>query len=529
MGEYLRLLREQIDKLNTTQKWVAGGVSGAIFLALLSFVFVSTTSSKVVLFKDLDLNQAAQIKTNLEKMNVEYELLNNGTTFLIDPEKKSEVMITLAENDSLPKTSKGFDEIFGKRSSLSDSKERFRQDRIRAKQGELEITIKSFPSIKEARIHIFESEERLFQEDQKTSKASVTLDLKNGITLKPGNIKSIINIISHSTGISNEAISIVDQDMNNLSELVGDDEQATGLSVKRLILQKKIAMEKRLKIQRTLDKVLGKNSSDVNVTVELFYDQVEIQSKDIAPPIEGEEQGLAVSTTTMQENYEGNSPIREGQPGVDSNIPPSYPGVKKGKTKYSKSDQKTNYDFSTRNRHEIKALGTIKKLSISAYIDEKAVERLRKSNKEDPLKILEKAIATSVGFDKMRGDSISVIGIPFNKDDQKMAAEKARKERLQEMIAKIAIVSTPVLFLLVIFVILWRRWESKVDELEPDLLDISEIIEPEEEIEIEESKEEEIIPPEILEQMEKVTQIKNKAGAEPDSMSRLLQLWLSDE
>lgn len=520
MAEYLRMLREQFDRLSTVQKRSIGGVALVALLATGILLFTPAREDTVRLFGDLDLKETAGIRSRLDALGIPYRISDGGTAIHVPRASRDQALVALAENDQLPQRSPGFGEIIGLPSALNQSKEVLDVNILRALQGEIEKTVKSFPAVAAARVHLNRPEKSLFTEDAKPDKASVQLTLRPGQRLEPRQVKAIRAIIANAAGIDPEHITIVDAEMNDLTDLIEDPKTGAALSQNQQDMQAKLARDLEKKVKEALNRILGADRYTVTVTAELNFDEVDEERKELRPPIEGEETGVPVSRRTVDEAYEGQAPLAGGEPGVNPNVPPTYPGARKGATKYTKAEKDENIDYNETKTRTKKAVGsTIRRLSVAAMVDDVVPEA--------QLPSLRDYIKSAVGLDERRGDSLSVSRIPFNRGDAKAAEARARKERLQEMIAKIAIVAIPVFLLLLIFVVLWRRWEAKVEELEPEMLDLSEIKEPEERVE-EEEPEEELDPVERARQ-DKVVAIREMAHANPDGISKLLQLWLAEE
>lgn len=519
MAEYLRMLREQFDRLSTIQKWSIGGLA-LVALAAMGLLILSPTGDTMTpLFRSLDLKEAAGIRAKLDTLGIPYKISDGGATIHVAESRKSDAMLSLAETDQLPQRSKGWGDILGAPSPLNQSKEILDLSILRGLQGEIEKTIKAFPAVADVRVHIHKPEAGLFTEDAKEDKASVSLTLRPGARLEPRQVKAIRGVVANASGVDPEFITIVDDGMNDLTEAIEDVKSGAGLSISQQEMQAKHAREMEKKVKEALNRILGVDRYTVTVTCDLNFDEVEEERKELRPPVEGEETGVPVARRTVAETYEGQAPLAGGEPGVNPNVPPTYPGAKKGATKYSKTEADENIDYNETKTRTKRAVGSsIRRLSVAAMIDDVVPEAQIPS--------LRDYIKSAVGFDEKRGDSLSVSRIPFNRDDRKAAEARQKRERLQEMIAKIAIVAIPVFLLLLIFVVLWRRWEAKVEELEPDLLDLSEIKEPERQEEVEEVEE---LDPVEQERREKVTAIREMATGNPDAIAKLLQLWIVEE
>jgi len=507
---YFSQLNETFQKLATWQKVSIGVVAVFLFAGIIGASYIYTSAEYTLLYRGLDLESAANIKEKLDEGGFIYKLAENGATIYVASSQKETVLLKLAKDNVLPDRSKGYSEIFGNSTNAFSSSRKIEDLNIlRGLQAELETTIKkSSKLISSVRLHIFYAPERTFKEDQKQDKSTVYLVLKPGRTLDDGQIVGIRNLVANATGVPDENISIIDQDFIDLSKKIRSGKKDELIATDQFELQRKYVSDMESKLQEMLNKVLGYGMSVVSVYADLNFDKKEAYDQILEPPIKGEEGGIIISEESAKENFEGSGKKPVGVPGTQSNIP-TYPDAKNGQDKYNRDETKKNYDTNKKQVKTIFSVGEVKKLSISVVVDDVI-------SKEQLAKI-ENSIVSAAGVDKKRGDTIVVEKFPFNREQSKQQAEVAQKQRLEEMLFQLLLISIPTI---AVFGVLWFVWRNK----ELIIAYFRPITVKKEAETLEES-----MPSEARERMHRIEVIKEFIDRSPKDAANLLQIWLSAE
>jgi flagellar M-ring protein FliF len=128
----------------------------------------------------------------------------------------------------------------------------------------------------------------------------------------------------------------------------------------------------------------------------------------------------------------------------------------------NKENQKTNYEVGKSESKTISAQGTVKRITAAVTIDGVLDDAQRQQ--------IETLVGNAIGYDALRGDKVSVYGMPFDKTIEQAAqaaetaktAEAAATSNLIRMI--IAGVVGTLLLGLIIFFIIKRRKKKVVEE-----------------------------------------------------------------
>lgn len=506
---YLKMLYEQFKNLAGWQKAVIISVAFVAFAGVIAFAFFFSGGDYVVLYRNLDLETAANIKEKIEEGNYKYKIADNGATIMVSPAEKEVILLKLAKDNVLPDRSKGYEDIFGKSSNaFSNSRKIEDLNILRGLQAEIETTIKrSSKIISSARLHIFYAPERTFKEDQKQDKATVFVVLKAGKKIEDDQIIGIRNLVANATGIDEDNVSIIDQNFVDVSKRLRSNKKEENYAADQYTLQKKYVEEKEIKLQEMLDRILGGGRSVVTVHAELNFDKREVFDESLAPPIKGEEGGVVISEELNEETFKGKGKKPVGVPGTQSNIP-TYPDSKNEQDEYVSKAVKKNYDLSKKQEKIVYAVGDVKRLNVSVVVDDILTNEQRTK--------IENAIVSAAGIVKQRGDTVVVEKYPFNREDIKVQEKQAQQDKLQDMFFQLLLVIIPTGG---IFFVLWFVWKNKeliITHFKP--------------IEIKkEASTEEVLPLEARERVQKVDLIKDFINKSPKDAATLLQIWLTAE
>ncbi len=390
-----------LSKLSITQKIVLFGVTFAVLFALIYIIVQTSTKVEyATLFTQLDPNEAGKIVEKLKEKKIPYKLEDNGTTILVDKTKVYDTRISIAA-EGLPESGVVGYEIFDK-TNLGMSEFIQKLNYRRALEGELAKTISSLNGVKKARVHIVMPEKALFEKDQKQPTASVTIQLANDNLLSRLNIKGIQNLVASSVeGLSPNNVTVVDHRGRIISESDIDPNSVLGKTQSQHEQQIRVEQYLSNKVQSLLDGVLGPGNSEVRVSAELDFTQIEKTITDFNP-----ERQVVRSEQTITQSAKT----------VDSL---QYPAPNKT---VDQSNTVTNYEIPQTVERIVNGVGTIKRITIGALINgtyqvtekdgKKQVEYIPR--REEEIKKLEEIIKNAVGLDPNRNDQISIVNIPFD-------------------------------------------------------------------------------------------------------------------
>ena len=473
------------------------------------------------LYAGLEVEDQAAIVDYLKENNLPYRLDPKGNAILMPGGAIYETRLTLAQL-GLPKGgAKGFELFDDSKMGMSEFQQRINY--TRAIEGELARTIAQMSQVENARVSVVIPEQRLFLEQQKPSTASVLLRLRQGATIGPTQVKSIIHLVAHSVdGLEPDAVTVVDTNGRILSDMISDsmimynpDGTNTVTSVQRE-LERQHERELENKVRIMLEQVFGPGSAVVRVRIDLDFDKRTSSYVEYTPnPDTGT--GVPRSNERQEESYTGQGNPVNGNPGTTTNIPGYAINSNTVDSEYNRSNSTTNYEISTRKGDQVVTPGGVRRLSASVLIDDKYNEIT-----EERLEALQEVISSAIGFNKERGDSLVVRAMRFSTAFADAMADQLKQDRMWKLIYG-SVAAGFVLLVLGIAFYVWLRMKRArlaIQEIEAEGKKVPTI-------------QEMLTSPDLLafqgEMAVLEEQLKAYAKSHPDEIATLVNEWLSNE
>ena len=410
-------------KLTKRQKIIIAASTLAV-IGFIVFLVLYTASQKErngyrVLFDHISPSDSALVIDQLEKDNVPYRIVNEGTIEVPSESVYKERIAIAAQG--IPKSSKIGFELFDKTDfGETDFAQKIKY--LRALEGELSRTIMGLRPIEDAQVHIALPKDSVFVEEKSAPTASVVVKIKDGQKLTSKQITGIKNLVSASVPeLEAENVKLIDQNGVPLGESAEE-----GFEPERVAAEVKYKREFEHAYEKKIEKVLapilgGKNKVVAKVTIDFDFKQKNEVSEVYDP------ESVVRSEQSLEEKREGTAPADTGGvPGAISNIGP-VEGTKKNKPageKYEKSSTTTNYEISKKVINTKGEFATVRRITAAVVVDGKYKNEVDKKSKEEKtvyvpldeteLKAIENIVKSSIGYDEKRGDKIAVSNFEFN-------------------------------------------------------------------------------------------------------------------
>lgn len=380
-------------------KQMAVGIGLVAAIAGIGYYGVSGSGKNyVTLYSGLDYQTAGEIKNSLEESGVtNYKIGDNGTSILVLESDVDRLRMDLAVNGVSPTNGTGY-ELFDS-SSLGMTEQERNITYQRALEGELRRSIMSLDAVSDARVHLNLIEDSVFMRNEGVSTASVVLTLKGSKSLDEAQVKGIMALVSGAVkNLSPENIDIIDTNGNLLS--AGYSESSHGASGDRI--SQEVEYEKHLedKLKAQLGKVFGHDKMAISVRVSLNQTSEEQRKEEY-------EDGALVSNQAQFDRLNGVAGENSSGSPIDNNMQNTIDvGEALEDEGMISFNQTNNYQNNMTETHTVKPPGEINTLTVSVIYSGELTEQMSKE--------LERQIASIVGIDETRGDTVAVAGIPFN-------------------------------------------------------------------------------------------------------------------
>lgn len=457
MTEFLRQLWEPIARLPRSQQIALGVITALVFAGIILATMWGSQKEYIQLFEEaLKIEDAGKVVAKLRELNIDYKLGKDSTDILVPLTDKSYILLQLAQEKTLPQARPGWQKLIDERSIFAGTtQQEFELNYVRGLQEELENGLVRLEPIENAKVYIVKPKKEVFKEDQKEPTASIFLKLKPGYEITKEQIRAIRDWVTTAVeGLKPENIRITDSNARDLSRMLEEDEELSLDRIKSAQLKHKKEVERDLqkKLQSQFEQVFGYGKAVVRVDCTMDFDQKEAISDVVIPPVEGSSTGVTISEKLENEEYRGKDLVQDGEPGVNSNLPPgapAYPGTENETwNEYKRNAAIRNYEFTRSKEKYVKEQGNLKRLTVSIILD--ADQRQLGADAEEQLRSIAQA---TVGFNKRRGDVLTLMVMPFNRDLEERARreleERQRQERTMFMMVVGLLMAIPVLLGLV--------------------------------------------------------------------------------
>jgi flagellar M-ring protein FliF len=446
-------LRQAFNRLGEQQKMIFLVGVAALIAVVVGSILWSRQPDWKVLFSNLNEKDGGAIVAILETQNTPHRY-SDGGSLMVPAERVHEVRLKLA-SQGLPRGGMvGFELMENQKFGTSQFTEQVNYQR--GLEGELARTIQSIGAVQAARVHLAIPKPSVFVREEQKPTASVMLNLYPGRTLDSGQIAGIGHLVSSSVPqLPMANVAIIDQNGALLSQLKSKLSDA-GLDPAQLKYVRETENGVITRIEEILKPMLGAGNFKVQVAADIDFSQSEQTAESYRPNSTPE----TTSIRSQQNNETANiNQVIGGVPGALTNQPPvpatapltqpatgttaapgkpAKPGELQGKLEsagitaplnpvgqpISTSKNATiNYEVDKTIRYTKQAMGNIRRLSAAMVINHRQVtgkdgQPTSKPIPDAEMKQINELVREAMGFNKERGDTISVANAPFTAVDK---------------------------------------------------------------------------------------------------------------
>jgi len=464
LTKLLAQLRDIWRQLGATQRINVAAATFVLVAGLSALAFWSSRADYGLLYGGLSDAEASKVIAALDDAKVPYKTGGSGGSILIPTDKVYAMRMQLAGRGIPSGDGVGF-EIFDKANfGISDFVQR--ANYTRAIQGELARTISQIDEVESARVMIVMPENRLLIDKNTYPTASVFVHVRGNSQLQIQSINSIRFLVANSVeGLKPNHVSVVDNLGNVLSENT-DDDSITGLTGTQLIARRNLEQYLAKKAQDMLDKVLGPGQAIVRVAADINYDTLTRSDEKFDPD------GQVVRTQTKNDQNTDSSTTSSSTPaGVASNASSntttnSATAAPVNNTQNHTTTSTIEYEIGKTTSSLVQAAGGIKRLTASVTVATQMQGTNAVPRTTDQIEKLRSLVASAVGIDTTRGDSVALEELPFNTDFATDVTHELDQQQKQELWWNLARNATyPALGLVALFILLRIFKRTPVQEI----------------------------------------------------------------
>lgn len=401
------------NKIDTKKKITLVSVFVIVILIASIFTYYSKKTNYVVLFSNLELQDAGTIISDLESKKMAYKLENDGRDILIDGRQVDKYRLQLAMDGMMPENSTGF-EIFDNVGMMATDEDRKIMYQ-RAIAGELQRSIMSLEAVNSAKVHLMLPEKTIFESEAKEASVSVIIDINPSKKITNEMIKGIAALISGAVdNLPEENVQVIDSKGNLLSGILEENDDISSLDYLDKYQKIQEDFEKKIEsnLYNLLGSALGQDKIKVSVYADLDFDVEETTSITYDNPVIRSEEVKATGPNVNTFVGGGN---------IDDNISNVTAGDNGDNSTYERNVEN---ELSQETKTTIKAPGKVNKMTTSVVYDGNLTE--------SEVTKIQNLVATATGYDSDRGDLISVEGISFDRSYQAEIDKELEEIRLEE-------------------------------------------------------------------------------------------------
>ena len=424
MGTPAGQMQVQIPQGNMMMRQLGVMVALAISVALgVAVVLWSQTPNYSLLYSNLGDRELSAVVSGLQQSGVEYKLDAGSGAILVPSSKVDELRLQLA-GLGLPRGGgQGF-ELLEKDTGFGGSQAIEKARIQRALEGEIARSIVTIQSVRSARVLLAIPKQSVFLRHRKKPSASVVVDMHQGRELKKSEVAAILHLVSSAVPMLDATqVTIVDQKGSLLSSKTSNDT----MSMTSNQFEYKQGVEEHLigRVENILLPIVGMGAIRASVSADVDFtitEQTQEQYNPDLPALRSEQ------VTEEQSSLAG----AHGIPGALSNQPPVAgvaPEVVAGGEAANEAPAASmnvnkraikNYELDKKISHTKLSTGRIKRVSVAVVIDNKqgavtaeGVAGASVAYTTEEIAKFTRLVKEAVGFDELRGDSVTVTNLAF--------------------------------------------------------------------------------------------------------------------
>jgi flagellar basal-body M-ring protein/flagellar hook-basal body protein fliF/flagellar motor switch protein FliG len=426
MEDRLQQIRERgfqvYESLSPGRRLTLLALALTIIATLVGLIYVSSQTDFATLYSGVDERFGGQVVQELKSRKIEYQT-GPGGVIMVPANQVAELRMSLVHDGVIPGGGVGY-ELVDKSDMFGVPDEIIQLNKHRILEGELSRSISTLAGIHQARVHLAIPKAALFIEDKKPVSASVIIDLAGGARLSKNQVRSIVELVSGAVpGLESERVNVVDNSGRVLNRYA--DDLISGQT--SLEYQQNLEKSLRNKVSRIIEPVVGPGNVEVVVTSKMDFSREE-RTEELYNP----EKQVARSEETLSEERETGGNRVGGAAGANT----AQGTVRVGDASSSTRERvATNYEIDKVTKHIRGPVADLRRLTVAVIVN--STYKGTSKDGDAPLQVTEdelaefrRIVSEAVGYNKERGDSITVKAKPFKKTDidmYKVLEEKANE------------------------------------------------------------------------------------------------------
>lgn len=391
---------------------MALGVVGVAIIGMVLFgTYYVNKPGYETLYVGLETTDLNQVSVALSEGGIDFQVGADGTSLSVPVGMTSRARLFLAER-GLPSSNNAGYELFDKVGSLGLTSFMQEVTRVRALEGEIGRSIQAIDGVNAARVHIVMADRGSFRQAQQKPTASVMIRASQQAGRNAA--ASIRHLVASAVpGLSIDDVTILD----SAGQLLASGDDPTNSTMNRALnISQNVQMELANNIDKALAPFLGMDNFRASVTAKLNTDAQQIQETIFDP-----ESKVERSTRITKEAQKSEQVSADEATTVEQNVPQGNDSTTAGPKSSDQNDKKeeqTNFEINQKTVATVRNGYTIDKLSIAVVVNRGRLVKLAgepfdQAKYDGMITELQKLVASAVGLDAERGDTVNVTAIDF--------------------------------------------------------------------------------------------------------------------
>jgi flagellar M-ring protein FliF len=429
---------------------------GAVGIAIIGMVLFGTyyvnKPGYETLYVGLETSDLNQVSVALSEGGIDFQVGGDGSSITVPVGMTSKARLYLAER-GLPSSNNAGYELFDKVGSLGLTSFMQEVTRVRALEGEIARTIQAIDGITAARVHIVMADRGSFRQAEQKPTASVMIRASQMAGRKAA--ASIRHLVASAVpGLAIDDVTILD----SAGQLLATGDDPTNSTMNRALnIAQNVQMELESNIDKALAPFLGMDNFRASVTAKLNTDAQQIQETIYDP-----ESKVERSVRVTKENQKSEQVSAEEAATVEQNVPQGNNSTTSGPKSSDQNDKKeeqTNFEINQKTVATVRNGYTVDKLSIAVVVNRGRIMKLAgepfdQTKYDSIIGEMQKLVASAVGLDEKRGDTVNVTAIDFL--ENQLLSEAETGDSITDIFMRnMGSMMNALAFVVVAFLIVW--------------------------------------------------------------------------
>ena len=292
-----------------------------------------------------------------------------------------------------------------------------------AREQQIARTIEEMTAVSRAKVLLALPKENVFARREKKASATVVVTTRRGSMISSGEVNSSVDIVASAVqGLEPDRVTVTNSNGRLLNS--GSQGAESARSRKEYDLEKKRESAYIEKIDSILIPVLGLGNYTAQADVSMDFTSVEQTQRSYNPDLPAIRSEMTTEENSVGGFIAGIPGALTNQSPADANIPERANGSSTQQSPgRSHKEETRNYELDTTVSYTKQQVGMIRRLSVSValdYVTTTAADGTESIAPRAQAELLDirRLLQGGIGFDVTRGDSLEVVSIPFNREDE---------------------------------------------------------------------------------------------------------------